>query len=235
MHLLGGPYVTIGGSRREVPEGSKRLLVFVALRRGRVERRCAAGALWPVGDDLRALGNLRSALWRLRAAGIDLVVADKQSLSLDAGVVVDIHAISDWAIRLIRDRASGDDLGIPPWWSEALNLLPGWQDDWVLIERERIRQRVLHALEALSRRLAGTARCAEAVEAAMMAVSGDPLRASAQRVLIEAHRAEGNWTECRRAYEAYRELACRQLGAEPARDFIHNVPGPWADAPVTPR
>src|SRR4051794_1954152 len=201
LHLFGGPYVTINGSRREVPEGSKRLLVFVALHRGRVERRCVAGELWPVGNDLRALGSLRSALWRLRAAGIDLLAADKLSLGLNAGVGVDIHAISDWGVRLNRNKATRDDLAGPPWGSEALNLLPGWYDDWVLIERERIRQRVLHALEALSRRLVRTARCAEAVEAAMMAVSADPLRASAQRVLIEAHLAEGNWTESRRTFE----------------------------------
>src|SRR5690349_1193595 len=57
LHLFGGPYVTFGGGRRDVPEGSKRLLVYVALQRGRVERRSAAGALWPVGDDVRASGT----------------------------------------------------------------------------------------------------------------------------------------------------------------------------------
>src|SRR5205823_1595627 len=132
-----------------------------------------------IGDDVRASGNLRSALWRLRAAGIDLLAADKWSLTLCDDVVVDVHVVSDWATRLIRNTASGDDLTVSPWWSAALDLLPGWYDDWVLMERERIRQRVLHALEALSRRLAGTARCAEAVEAAMMAVSAEPLRESA--------------------------------------------------------
>src|SRR5206468_12712768 len=97
-------------------------------------------------------------------------------------------------------------------------------DDWVLMERERIRQRVLHALEALSRRLAGTARCAEAVEAAMMAVSAEPLRESAQRALIEAHVAEGNWVEGRRAYDAYRDPVRRELGAEPPMDLLATIP-----------
>ena len=61
--LLGGPYVMLNGDRREVPDGSKRLLVFVALGTGRVDRRYAAGSLWPLGNDERAAGNLRSALW----------------------------------------------------------------------------------------------------------------------------------------------------------------------------
>ena len=59
VHLLSGPYVTIGADRREVPEGSKQLLAFVALRRRRVERRQAAGTLWPFGDEERAAGNLQ--------------------------------------------------------------------------------------------------------------------------------------------------------------------------------
>jgi DNA-binding SARP family transcriptional activator len=228
LHLFGGPYVTVHGTRREVPEGSKRLLAFVALTQGRIERRRVAGELWPIGDDLRASGNLRSALWRLRAVGVDLVTADKWSLRLFEGVRVDCHMVSDWAARLIRGTAGNDDLTIPLSWSEALNLLPGWYDDWVTMERERIRQRVLHALEVLSRRLAGAARCAEAVEAAMMAVAAEPLRESAQRVLIEAHLAEGNWTEGRRSYEAYRDLLCRELGVRPAADLASTVSQPWS-------
>src|SRR4051812_38314559 len=158
LHLFSGPYVTIGGRRREVPEGSKRLLVFVALQRGRVERRCVAGSLWPIGNDIRAAGNLRSALWRLRATGMDLIAADKWSMTLCKDVVVDIHVMSDWATRLILDKATDDDLVVAPWWSEALDLLPGWYEDWALMERERVRQRMLHGLEALSRRLTAAAR-----------------------------------------------------------------------------
>ena len=51
VHLFGGAYVSVCGDRYAVPEGSKRLLAFVALRQGRVERRHAAGALWPIGHD----------------------------------------------------------------------------------------------------------------------------------------------------------------------------------------
>ena len=81
VHLLAGTYVTVGADRREVPEGSKQLLAYIALRRRRVERRQAAGMLWPFGDDERAAGNLRSALWRLRRAGIEVVAADKTVLN----------------------------------------------------------------------------------------------------------------------------------------------------------
>jgi DNA-binding SARP family transcriptional activator len=226
LHLFGGPFVTCGCRRLEVPEGSKRLLVFVALHRGRIERRYVAGALWPTGDDIRAAGNLRSALWRLNGAGIQVLSADKHGLAIRDDVLVDVRMVSSWAARLIGGSASRDDLGIMPWGVDALDLLPGWYDDWALVERERIRQRLLHALEALSRELVQLRRCAEAVEAAMIAVSAEPLRESAQRALIAAHLAEGNWVEGRRSFEAYRELLARELGTKPGPELAAMVTRP---------
>ena len=219
VHLFTGPYVTVGTERREVPEGSKQLLAFVALRRGRVERRHAAGALWPLGGEDRAAGNLRSALWRLRRAGINVLVADKWSLALSADVLVDLHLTEQWATRLIDGRATGGDLAVAPWTADALDLLPGCYDDWVLMARERLRQRILHALEALSERLAAAGRFADAIEAALLATGAEPLRESAQRALIKVHIAEGNLTEARRTYRAYHDLVHRELGVAPSDDF----------------
>jgi DNA-binding SARP family transcriptional activator len=241
LHLFAGPYVTVGSRRQEVPEGSKQLLAFVALRRRRVERRQAAGTLWPFGDDARAAGNLRSALWRLRRAGIDILIADKWSLALNAEVLVDLHLTEQWATRLIEGQASEHDLAVSPSVADALDLLPGFYDDWALMERERIRQRVLHALEALSERLSAAGRFADAVEAAMLATSAEPLRETAQRALIKAHVAEGNLAEAHRIYRAYRDLLHRELGVAPTDGFavglgICNVPqtarGPTALAVI---
>jgi DNA-binding SARP family transcriptional activator len=226
VHLFAGPYVTVGPERHEVPEGSKQLLAFVALRRRRVERRQAAGTLWPFGDDERASGNLRSALWRLRRAGINVLVADKWSLALSADVRVDLHLTEQWATRLIEGRPTARDLAVSPSVADALDLLPGFYDDWVLMERERIRQRILHALEALSERLAAAGRFADAIEAAMLATAAEPLRESAQRALIKAHVAEGNVSEARRSYRAYRDLMQRELGMVPSEDFAASLESP---------
>ena len=224
VHLFAGPYVTVGVRRQEVPEGSKQLLAFVALRRRRVDRRHAAGTLWPFGNEERAAGNLRSALWRLRRSGINVLVADKGSLMLCAHVIVDLHVTDQWATRLMQGTAFERDLVISPSVFDALDLLPGWYDDWALLERERIRQRLLHALEALSVRLISLGRHGEAVDAALLAVSADPLRESAQRALIEAHVAERNLAEARRSYLAYRDLAQRELGIEPSSELLALLP-----------
>jgi DNA-binding SARP family transcriptional activator len=226
VHLLDGPYVSCRNERLFlVPEGSKRLLAFVALRRGRVERPYAAGALWPFGDDLRAAGNLRSALWRLRRAGVDVIEADKWSLSLAPGTGVDVYQLASWATRLIRRTAGPQDLTLRHLPADAFNLLPDCHDDWVVLERERVRQRVLHGLEALAQLLTEQARYAEAVEAAMRAVAEEPLRESAQRALISAYLAQGNLVAVQGAYSSFVRLLRRELGVEPSREITYLVAG----------
>jgi DNA-binding SARP family transcriptional activator len=221
--MLGGPYVLRAGRRCNIPEGSKRLLAFVALHGGRVDRRVAAGTLWPDGADERAAGNLRSALWRLKGAGIDVLEADNLVLRLRPHVVSDVHALCDWAARLVERRATPEDLRILSWDPEAADILPGWYDDWVICERERIRQRLLHGLEAASRELVARGQPGDAVEAAMNAVRFEPLRESAQQVLIEAHLAEGNYVEALRAFRSYEALAQQELGIAPGPSLISLV------------
>lgn len=219
VHLLNGPYVSIGGERHEVPEGSKRLLAFVALQKGRLERRYVAGSLWPLGDDMRAAGNLRSALWRLRGAGVEVIDADKWSIGLARHVAVDIDTTSNWARRILADDPRYDDFSDFGEKVRALDLLPGCYDDWAITERELLRQRILHALEKMSQMLTAQRRFSEAVEAATVAVGCEPLRESAQRVLIAAHLAEGNLFEARRVFCKYAEVLHRELGVDPSVDL----------------
>jgi DNA-binding SARP family transcriptional activator len=98
----------------------------------------------------------------------------------------------------------------------AGELLPDWYDDWVMIERERLRQLRLHALEIVCRRLAAVRLFGPAVDAGLAAVLDEPLRESAQRALIEAHLAEGNRSEAIRQYNSYRERLYTELRLEPS-------------------
>jgi DNA-binding SARP family transcriptional activator len=102
--------------------------------------------------------------------------------------------------------------------------LPEFYEDWVLIERERFRQLRLHGLELLCAKLSALGRHNSAIQAGLAAVTSEPLRESAQRVLIEAHIAEGNMSEAVRCFDAFRTELVTHLGIEPSgslRALVH--------------
>ncbi len=226
--LLGDLRIEWDEQMARVPEGSKRLLVLLALHPGRwLERRWAAGVLWPNGNDDRAVGNLRSAIWRLRGSGLYLIDADKICIRLSDHVAVDVTAVDAWAGRIIDGSAGDVDRRIHPGSVDAVDLLPGWYDDWVIMPRERLRHRVLHALETLSRALSCQDCHNEAVDAAILAVQVEPFRDSAQRALISAHLREGNWIEARRSCQLYIDLLRLELGIDPPADLADFMSRPW--------
>lgn len=231
VHLLGGPWITAGQTHRDIPEGGMRLLAFLALDRRPLDRHYVAGSLWPDSDDERAGGCLRTSLWRLRQAGLDIVECSKVTLRLFGDVRVDAESAAQWAERVLTGHPSSDDLAAHP--DDALDLLPGWYDDWVLLHRERLRQRVLHALDKAATLLSEQGAHAQAVEVAGVAVAAEPLRESAQRALVQAHLDEGNLVEARRAFGRYEDALRRELGVTPSLAFYRQV-GLLTLAPAQP-
>lgn len=219
VRVLGGLSLTCGERSVVVPPGSRRLLAYLALHRGGVDRRAAAGVLWPTVADDRAAGNLRSALWRLQRVGCTLVVVEASVLRLADDVRVDLHAVEAWAGRVLAGTASEADLAVDPGSIADVELLPGCYDDWALAAGARLHLRLLHALDALSRLLRQAGRTLAAVEAVHVAVLAEPLWESGQRALIEAHQAAGDWVAARRQYDAFRGLLRREAGVEPSAEL----------------
>lgn len=208
--LLGGPYLVVRSQERAVPECAGRVLAYVTLHGGRVDRRRLAALLWPDTPAERAAGNLRSCLWRLRsAAGVPVLEADKHAVRVRPGVTSDV----DRVLRAARRLAV---LGLDWWHPELVDLLPGWDEEWVVLERERLRQQALHLLEHQSGLLVAAGRHGDAIEAALLAVEADPLRESAHRRLVEAHLAEGNLVEARREVDSFAALLHAELGVAPS-------------------
>jgi DNA-binding SARP family transcriptional activator len=217
--LLDGFTLRLAGvgpsSTPDLPRGVQRLVARLSLSR-RPARTAIAGQLWPDVSEEHAHGSLRSALWRVQKVAPGLVTVSGEALCLADDVHVDVHELTDWARRALDPCAiAGDlteaDLSLPG------ELLPGWYDDWVLLERERLRQLRMHALEALAEKYADAGRYGEAVQAAYAAVRAEPLRESAHRTLMRTHLAEGNVTEAVRVYESFRALVADELGVAPTR------------------
>lgn len=224
LSLLGGWQLVQEGVTLHLPASGQRLLAFLCLH-GRSSRSRLAGTLWPESSERHAYGSLRSALWRIHKSGAGLLVADGDQLVLDASVDVDVRDLLRDIRGLLDGVAPPREPGVPRYLLEG-ELLPGWYDDWVLFERERLRQLRLHALEALALSLAGEGRFAAAVEAGLAAVRTEPLRESAHRVVVRVHLAEGNVTEAFRQYEACRRLFAAELGLEPSALLTGLLPTP---------
>ena len=200
-----------------VPAAAQRLVAFLALRGGSAKRPHVAGTLWPDASERQAFGSLRSALWRLRGAGGDVVVGDQTTLRLAPEVAVDLRQAESLARRLLDPTRppAETDLGLASVDILSADLLPDWYDDWALLEAEAWRQLRLHALEALTGHLADAGRFGEALMAAMATVRSEPLRESGHASVITVHVAEGNYVEARRQYDRYRHLLHAELGLEP--------------------
>ena len=102
------------------------------------------------------------------------------------------------------------------------DLLPGWSDEWLVVERERYRQLRLHALDKLCLLHAEAGRFALAIIAGLASVSSDPTRESAHRALMRAHLLEGNPSE---AVRQYHMLYAAWLAPSWASEHPHN----WRD------
>lgn len=224
LSLFGGLELMVDGVAVGVPDSSARVLAYVILHGGVTSRRATAGVLWPCGGDDRAAGSLRSALWRLRAVGSGVLTCDKATLRLPPQVMVDVNDMDGWADRMLSNRPTAADLIRPPVAAD-IQMLPGWYDDWVVFARERLRQRVLHALEAWSEHLLAAGRHGQAIDAAMAAIAMEPLRESAHRALIVAHLREHNRIEARRAFVGYARLMRTELGIDPSDDLAGLLAG----------
>jgi DNA-binding SARP family transcriptional activator len=226
LSLLGSFEIHCHGRPVGLPKTAQRVVAFLGLHRRLLSRAQVAGSLWAESPDERAGASLRSALWRLGASGWDLVLATPQTLMLSPTVAVD----HDDAVRRAHRLLGWEDLadqGRPlpaaderlDWTALSAELLPGWYEDWVIIERERFNKLRLHALEALCLALAEAGRFGPAVEAGHAAVAADPLRESAHRCLVRAYLAEGNRADALRQYKLYRKFCNEELDCAPSAAF----------------
>lgn len=220
IFVLGGFDVRAHGHRLNLPVTAQRVLGFLALAGPRQSRAVVAGRLWSCTNQARAQANLRTALWELRRTHGDVVRASRDRIWLTEGVAVDYWTMTEQARQLLSGAIAGADLPRVPIESFQTELLPDWDEDWLLIERERHRQLRMHALEHLSQRLADAGLFALAVDAAYAAIAIEPLCDSAHRALVQAFLAEGNRAEALRQFRLYRRLLNDETGFEPSDAFL---------------
>ncbi|MEO3745764.1 bacterial transcriptional activator domain-containing protein [Plantactinospora sp. B5E13] len=237
--LLDGFGLLHDGVPVAVPRGLQRIVALIGLRPG-ATRAHLAGLLWPDTSDDRAMSSLRTALWRLRQDGNCPLLVTGDTVRLDPVVALDVD-------ELVRTADEVRDGGDPRRAAKTItsgrhDLLPGWYDDWVLLERERLRQLRLHMLEEIARGHLRAGQHGEALQAALEAVRAEPLRETPHRLIVETHLAEGNAYEALQAFYVYRDLLLRELQLEPSpamsellSDLLAPIPRPTITRSPRPR
>lgn len=223
--LLGGFALRVGGVGVSLPLPAQRVLAYLCLttpRGATCPRPTLAERLWDSSSMQRAHANLRTALWRVRRADPGLVISAGGTVRLGDTVSVDLHEALAWADSMLEagNDAPGDarEAGL------AGELLPAWEDEWLLIERERVRQLQVHAFDALAHRLLVRGCYPQAISAALTALAAEPLRESAYATLIDIYLDEGNVAEAIHQYDRYAALLWNELGLAPSPSLAARLP-----------
>ncbi len=220
LHLRheGNPLPPLRSTRAES------LLAYLLLHRQASQpRERIAFLLWPDSSERQARTNLRHVLHNLRHNLPDSdrflevtprtlrwrkdtpfwldVAAFERSLRR-----ADEEAHEDGRLAALREAA---DL-------YAGDLLGGHYDEWILPERERLRQLYLEALERLSAALDARGDHSQAIQYAERLLRHDPLREDVYRLLMRLHDARGDRARAIRVYHACAATLERELGVEPS-------------------
>lgn len=232
LRLLGGFQLRRHGADVETLPSTQRVLAFLTLNDRFMSRAYVAENLWPDTTDDKAAANLRTALWRLHGCGHDIVETVSSRVRLSPSVWIDVRFVEAEARR---HRTTGD---VP---TAALldqvhgELLPGCWDSWLVFERERLRVELIHLYELIGHDALARGDDHTAALAGIAAVMCDPLRESANALLVSAYLAGGNRPDAIRALNRFEAMLDAELGIAPgdairslltSAPTLHAVPAP---------
>lgn len=201
------------------------LLAYLACHLHRTHAREALiEFLWPDGNPDAGRTSLRTALASLRRqleppgtlhGGI--LIADRTHARLNpCGVQTDVAAFQaavEAAARSATPEEQAQTL------NPAISLyrgefLPGFYDDWVLAERERLAELFQSALEQLILCKEAAGEWGQAVDLALRAIQADPLREEAHRTVMRLYAVMGQPRAALRHLEETKRLWQEQLGQD---------------------
>jgi two-component SAPR family response regulator len=146
-----------------------------------------------------------------------LICTNAHRLSLAAGVSVDVRTQR----CLIEAITGGERMTAVAAELRLLrgDLLPDWDEPWLVASRQELRQMRLISMEAIAAAHLSEGRPLTALTVALCAASDEPLRESAHRLVVQAHLAQGNSAEATRQYIRYRALLWAELRLRPGAEL----------------
>lgn len=220
VKLLGQFSVQLDDQPIEIPSRpAQTLFAYLALHPGTAFRReMLAGLIWPDANESNARSNLRHALWRIRKAlgeevGQDYFPADDLTLAFafDPGCWIDavlLGSKADPTSPTLEEQVA----------AYQGELLPGFYDDWITIERERLQAAFENKIEALIDRLCQEKHWPDVIEWAEHWIKFGTAPEPAYRSLMTAHARSGHKAKVKEAYQRCVEALHREFGVEPSEE-----------------
>jgi DNA-binding SARP family transcriptional activator len=213
IELLNHFQVTGNGLPLGLGRSGERMVAYLALEDRSLARDHIAGVLWPDTSQSRAAASLRRALSVVRHYAPGLMHGHAHRLALVSGTSVDVRA-QRYLIEAItsggRTAVTADELRLL-----RGDLLPDWDEPWLVASRQELRQLRMISLEAVAAAHLGASRPASALVVALCVACEEPLRESAHRLVIQAHLAQDNLAEASRHYDRYRSQLWAELQLRP--------------------
>ena len=218
VRLLGKFELKLDGELVGIPSRpAQSLLAYLILNAPKSYRReNLAGLLWPNSDETNARNNLRQALWRLRKSlGGEFFITDKVSVGFNpqSNYQLDVDLLqkgveeSAPADALIRTISVYED-----------KLLPGFYDDWVMLEQERLQAIYGDRMQMLLDRLVEEARWRETRKWAEQWIARGLIPEPAYRALMTAHAGLGDQASITAVFHRCVEALNEELGVEPSSE-----------------
>lgn len=217
--LLGTMKIEDDGKPSPVMKYSKgrALLAFLIVTKGSVEREKAADILWKSKSTSQSFRNLRALLFHIRPFVPELETSLNQlTFQVNEKIFVDLYELET---GLKEKEVSRLDEGLSYY---AGDLLAGFdlKDaphfwEWLLIERERLRQRVWDGYQRVCTSYYEQYDWAKGVEAARRWLGLDELDETPHQWLMKFLAADGQKTAALEQYEKCRHILQEELGVEP--------------------
>jgi DNA-binding SARP family transcriptional activator len=178
-----------------------------------------AGILWPDSSEANARANLRRALYQLRraletaGATRDYLLSDDLSVAFDRSAA---YRLDTATLEQKLDERAAPEAFIQAVAAYAGELLPGYYDDWVVLERERLQAVFERKMQALLDRLGAAQRWPDVLEWAGRWIATGQVPEPAYRSLMLAHAALGDAASMAAAFKRCADALRRELGVEPS-------------------
>lgn len=224
LYTFGGLRIERDGQLFQLPTQKARdLLAYLITFRDRPHPRSAlASVLWPNLAEERARRRLSDTLWRVRrAVGPDIILVNEDTIAFNQACDhwLDIQEFEN------KTQEAGCEGQTDP--HRILHLasciplyrgpfLDGLYYDWVLLERERLRELYLRALGHLLERYKQVGDYKAALETAQQLVAVEPLHESAHRELMRLYHLQGRDAKAIAQYHRCREILEETLETTPA-------------------